>query len=88
MLNLSLTRLLEIVGEAASRVSIAKRKDYASIPWPAIVSLRNRIIHGYDSVNFDVLWDIIQDDLPPLIAALESILDLRLGGPPLQSSDQ
>lgn len=74
MLNLALTRLLEIIGEAATQVSRAKQERHSEIPWPDIVGLRNRIIHGYDNVNFDILWQIITDDLPPLITALEAIL--------------
>jgi uncharacterized protein with HEPN domain len=74
-LNLSLVRLLEIVGEAASRVPAEERSLYPEIPWPEIVGLRNRLIHGYDSVDFDILWQIVNDDLPPLIAALEKALD-------------
>ncbi len=73
-LNLSLVRLLEIVGEAASRVPAQERIRYPTIPWPEIVALRNRLIHGYDSVDFDILWQIVTDDLPPLIAALERTL--------------
>ncbi len=73
-LNLALARLLEIIGEAASRVPPEARLLYPGIPWPEMVGLRNRLIHGYDSVDFDILWRIIIDDLPPLIAALEGIL--------------
>ena len=73
-LNLSLVRLLEIVGEAASRVPVGERASYSSIPWMQIVGLRNRLIHGYDNVDFDILWEIVTQDLPPLIAELEKIL--------------
>ena len=73
-LNLSLVRLLEIVGEAAARVPPEDRDMYPSIPWRDVVDLRNRLIHGYDTVNFDILWTIVHDDLPPLIAALENII--------------
>ena len=73
-LNLSLVRLLEIVGEAAGRVPAKERVCHPDIPWPEIVGLRNRLIHGYDSVDFDILWQIVSDDLPPLIAALEEAL--------------
>ena len=45
------------------------------VPWPQIVGLRNRLIHGYDAVDFDILWDIIEVDLPPLIHALRDALD-------------
>jgi uncharacterized protein with HEPN domain len=74
-LNLSLVRLLEIVGEAASRVPAGERSRHPDIPWPEIVGLRNRLIHGYDSVDFDILWQIVTHDLPPLIAALEKALE-------------
>jgi uncharacterized protein with HEPN domain len=71
-LNLALVRLLEIVGEAATRIPKQERKKYPDIDWPQIVGLRNRLIHGYD-VDFDLLWQITRDD-PPLIAQLEKIL--------------
>lgn len=74
-LNLSLVRLLEIVGEAASRVPQEYRAAHPGIPWPEIVSLRNRLIHGYDQVDFDILWQIITHDLPSLIVTLEGILE-------------
>ncbi len=74
LLELALVRLLEIVGEAASRIPGEDCARYPEIPWPQIVSLRNRLIHGYDAVDLDILWQIIEYDLPPLIAALEVIL--------------
>ena len=50
MLNLSLVRLLEIIGEAASRIPKQERDLYPNVPWTEIVGLRNRLIHGYDEV--------------------------------------
>ena len=73
-LNLSLVRLVEIVGEAASRVSPAGRERAPGLDWKRIVGMRNRIVHGYDSVDFDILWDTIQIDLPPLVEELEKLL--------------
>ncbi len=77
LLNLSLVRLLEIVGEAAARLSSETRDLHPSIPWADVIGLRNRLIHGYDIVDFDILWDIVNDDLPPLIARLSEIADER-----------
>jgi uncharacterized protein with HEPN domain len=77
MLNLSLVRLVEIVGEAATHVSQTTRSRFSSIPWPQVVGLRNRLIHGYDQVDFEVLWKIIQEDLPPLVVELRRILGDR-----------
>ena len=73
MLELSLVRLVEIIGEAAARVGTESREKYPSILWLQIVGIRNRLVHGYDAVDLDVLWDTIIDDLPPLIAELEKI---------------
>lgn len=70
-LNLSLVRLLEIVGEAANRVPEDERALYPDVQWQDIVDLRNRLIHGYDAVDFDILWQIIEVDLPDLVEALE-----------------
>ena len=69
------TRLVEIVGEAAAKISPENQAKYPSIPWSLIIGMRNRLIHGYDSVNLDVLWDTIDVDLPPPIAALKKILE-------------
>ena len=73
-LNLALVRLIEIVGEAANRVSDVIQATYPEIPWFQIVSLRNRLIHGYDSVDFDILWKVLTEELPDLVAALEKIV--------------
>lgn len=73
LLNLALVRLLEIIGEAANRVPEEQRAELPQIPWPQIVSLRNRLIHGYDEVDFDILWQMVVHDLPPLIEALERL---------------
>jgi len=74
MLNLSLVRLMEIVGEAATRVPEEFRAEHAGVPWREVSDLRNRLIHGYDSINFDILWEIVGTDLPILVAQLETVL--------------
>jgi uncharacterized protein with HEPN domain len=79
VLSLALVRLLEIVGEAANRVSHNTRLRHPAIPWSQIVGLRNRLVHGYDSVDMDVVWMILTTDLPPLVAQLEAILAAEHG---------
>ncbi len=74
MLNLSLVRLLEVVGETASRVPEEFRARHASVPWRQTVGMRNRLIHGYDTVNFDILWAIIEKDFPLLIEQIRVIV--------------
>jgi uncharacterized protein with HEPN domain len=73
VLQLALTRLVEIVGEAANRVTDKGRQAHAQIPWPRIIGMRNRLVHGYDVIDHGLLWDTVRSDLPPLIAALEQI---------------
>ena len=73
-LNLALVRLLEIIGEAASRTPADERARDPQIPWAQIVGLRNRLIHGYDSIDFDILWQIVTSDLTALIAVLEPLV--------------
>jgi uncharacterized protein with HEPN domain len=74
LFGLAMTRLWEVIGEAATRVSAAARDQHPQIPWLSIAGMRNRLIHGYDQVDFHVLWDAVQYDLPALIAELEKIL--------------
>jgi len=74
MLNLSLVRLIEVVGEAANRVSTEGQAKYAGIPWLQIIGMRNRLIHGYDDIDFDILYQTVIEDLPYLIAELEKTL--------------
>lgn len=73
--NLAMTRLLEIIGEAAARVSESTRQKHFQIRWQAIAGMRHRLIHGYDLVDFDILWSVVEADLPPLVHELTSILD-------------
>jgi len=63
---LALVRLMEVVGEAATRVPEEFRQQHTGVLWQDIADLRNRLIHGYDVVNLDVLWTIIEEDLPLL----------------------
>ncbi len=74
MMQLALTRLVEIVGEAASRTSPETKQRTPELPWPEIVGMRNRLVHGYDVIDLDLLYDTIKTDLPPLLKTLEGII--------------
>jgi uncharacterized protein with HEPN domain len=74
-LRLALVQLIQIVGEAASRVSRKFQEQTPSIPWADIIGTRNRLIHAYFDINLNVLWDTINDDLPPLVGQLQKIID-------------
>ncbi len=74
MLALSIIKAIEIIGEAASTVTKDFRERHKEIPWASIVAMRNRLIHVYFDIDLDRVWDTITDDLPPLIAALETAI--------------
>ena len=74
MLTLSLVKSIEMIGEAAARVTKDCLQEYPEIPWANIIAMRNRLIHAYFEIDLDRVWDTVTDDLPPLIAALEQIL--------------
>ena len=73
MLRLALTHLVEVVGEAATQVPRDARDEYPQIPWPKVIGMRHRLVHGYDTVDHDILWETIRSDLPGLVEALERI---------------
>lgn len=72
---LAVVRLLEVIGEAASGVSEEFRRDHPELPWREMTATRNRLIHGYRDVDPEVVARIAQTNLPPLIAAIEPILE-------------
>ncbi len=72
---LALLKLVEIVGEAATRVSDGMRTAHPEVPWREVIGTRNRLVHGYDAVDCDILWEIVAADFPVLAAQIKSILD-------------
>ncbi len=75
MFQLASRKLIEIVGEALRQAEISDPKLVDSISdLRAIVNTRNRIVHGYNSINYSLLWDIIQIEMPPLKVLLDSLL--------------
>jgi len=71
LVALAVVRLFEVLGEAANRVTPGMRTSLPNVPWSSVIALRNRLIHGYDAVDLAVLWEIIENDLPFLVAQLE-----------------
>ena len=65
---------VETIGEAASRVGADTKRAHPAIPWSEIVGMRNRIVHAYFDVRLDVLWRVVQDELPVPIAQLETLV--------------
>jgi uncharacterized protein with HEPN domain len=63
-------RPLEIIGEAARRISQDTRDAHPEIPWEQMIGMRNRLIHEYFRVNLTTVWETVQNDLPSLIALI------------------
>lgn len=67
-------RALEIIGEAAGRISQQTRDAHPEIPWTQMVSMRNRLIHEYFRIDLVAVWDTVHNDLPGLIALVEPLV--------------
>ena len=70
----AVNRKFQIIGEAARRLSPEARDAFPEIPWKLITAMRNIIVHDYDEVDLDVVWDTARNDLPPLIKKLDAYL--------------
>ena len=74
MFAFALVRAIEIVGEAATQISKEEQQNYPQIPWKNIMGMRNKIVHDYFDIDYDVVWDTVQVRIPELITELEKIL--------------
>ncbi|MEM9275237.1 MAG: HepT-like ribonuclease domain-containing protein [Cyanobacteria bacterium P01_F01_bin.143] len=73
-LRLAVTHLLQIIGEAARRISPEFRATQPQIPWKAIVGMRSKVVHNYLNVDEDIVWETAKNDFAPLVSELEKIL--------------
>ena len=73
-INFAVVRALEIVGEATKRLPMSLRDQYPSIPWKGMAGMRDRIIHGYDNVDFEIVWDVVKRDIPEIKPQIRQIL--------------
>ncbi len=67
MLRLALTKLVEIVGEAAKQISSVTRADHPEVPWSAAARMRDRLVHHYFDIDLEILWRTVTEDLPNLV---------------------
>ena len=73
MLVLALVKCVEIVGEAANKVSDECRQELPTVPWADIVGMRHHLIHGYFDINLDIVWRTVKHELPELITELRKL---------------
>ena len=69
-------RNLDLIGEAATQIPDTAREAHPEIPWPAIIGTRNRVIHAYLGIDDDIIWSIIQDDIPAMLPDLHKLLEM------------
>lgn len=72
--NFAVVRALEIIGEATKRLPAALRERYPDIPWRGMAGLRDRIIHGYDTVDLEIVWAVVKQDIPHIKPRIRQIL--------------
>ena len=73
--NLQLTRLMEIIGESSRRIPQEFRLKYPETDWRGFAGLRDVLIHKFDAIDYEIFWDIVQNELPTFIVQLETILE-------------
>ena len=73
-LVLALVKDIEIIGEAAAQITEDTRSRTPSIPWQKIIAMRNRLVHAYFSINLDIVWQTVQQDLTTLIETLKRVV--------------
>ena len=70
----AVVRRLEIMGEAARRIKAETRAKLTDLPWEQMIGIRNVMIHDYDDIDLEIVWDTVMKDLPPVIQRLESLV--------------
>lgn len=73
ILRMGLTHLVQVIGEAARKVSPEFQQAHSEIPWRRIIGMRHRIVHDYMNVDEDILWEVVSSDLPALLPKLDKL---------------
>jgi len=73
-INFAVVRALEIIGEASKRLPDDLRKRYPAVPWKGMAGMRDRIVHGYDNVDLQIVWDVVKKDIPQIKPQIQQIL--------------
>jgi uncharacterized protein with HEPN domain len=74
MLALSLVKELEIIGEAANNISKECQSRYPDIPWSDMIGMRNRLVHAYFGINYDIVWQTVTENLPYLLSQIQTVI--------------
>ena len=77
----AIVRCVEVIGEATRRLGPQFEKQHPGVPWRLITGMRNRLIHGYDGIDLDLLWETVTKDIPQLLLMVEAILRAEQSSP-------
>jgi uncharacterized protein with HEPN domain len=72
--RLAFERVMEILGEAVKRLPPELCQRYPAVPWKLVAGMRDRVSHGYDGIDYAMLWDTVHEDVPGLLATVEQML--------------
>ncbi len=73
-INFAVVRALEIIGEAAKHLPDELRQRYPDIPWKNMAGMRDRIIHGYDNLDLQIVWAVVKNDIPQIKPHIELVI--------------
>ena len=73
-IHFAVVRALEIVGEATKRLPSSLRDQYPAVPWKEMAGMRDRITHGYDTIDLQIVWNTVKQDIPCIRPLLQQIL--------------
>lgn len=76
-LKRAFARSIEVIGEAVKQLPLSLREQYPHIPWRAIAGMRDRLIHGYFGVDYEIVWDVATSHVPALARAIKDMLELE-----------
>jgi uncharacterized protein with HEPN domain len=71
----AVVRNLEIIGEATKNLSVSVRKSHSKVPWKDLTGIRDKMIHHYFGINYEIVWTIAKEELAGLLPQIERILD-------------
>lgn len=74
LLSYAVVHALQIIGEAASQVTSETQEQHPEIEWQGMIGMRHRVVHGYDDINYAIVWQVLQEKLPSLLRQLDAIL--------------